>query len=345
MSDEVAIPLAEEADVTPPAALLADEMPFAAHFRRDHYPAPAIDPETWSVTVTGAVWRPLCLYRPGLEALGSRTERVTLECAGHRRTEHVPPVPGLAWATGAVGEARWTGVPLATVLELAGVAPGAQAVVLEGADSGPFCGREGEFAFARAIPLAKAFARESLLAWAVNDEPLTVRRGGPVRAVIPGWYATDSVKWLTRITVIDGEFEGPWETEDYRFIEPGDDGPGTRMTDMPIHALLVDPTPDAPPAAGMIALRGIAWGGIGGVARVEVRVDGGPWREAELGPDRGPWARRFWTATRRAAPGTRQVEVRASDAAGNAQPAEPPANQCGYANNAVHRVTLEIPPG
>jgi DMSO/TMAO reductase YedYZ molybdopterin-dependent catalytic subunit len=336
------VPIADEADATPSAALLAPDMPFAAHFRRDHFPAPDLHPQAWSLDVGGAVRRPLRLDLASLATLGQRTERVTLECAGHRRTEHDPPVEGLAWATGAVGEARWTGAPLAALLELAEVLPGARAVVLEGADRGPFCGREGRFAFARALPLAKALAGESLLAWTVNDEPLPVRRGGPVRAIVPGWYATDSVKWLTQITVIDGEFEGPFEAEDYRLIAPGDDGPGERMTTLPVHALLVDPAPGAVCSAGLLELRGIAWGGHGGVARVDVRVDDGPWRPAELAPSRGPWARRFWRASRRVAPGARRISVRATDAAGAPQPEAVPANRYGFANNAVHRVRLEV---
>jgi DMSO/TMAO reductase YedYZ molybdopterin-dependent catalytic subunit len=334
-----AVPIADLAAATPPAALLQEDMAFAAHFRRDHYPAPAVDPRSWSLVVEGAVRRPLCLGLPGLRALArARTQRVTLECAGHRRTEHDPPAPGLAWEVGAVGEARWTGVPLAAVLELAGLERSGHCVVLEGADRGPFAGRAGEHAFARALPLAKALAPETVLSWEVNGEPLPVDRGGPVRAVVPGWYATDSVKWLTRVTVLEGEFDGPWETEDYRIIRHGEEGPGERMHAMPVHALLVDTRP----AEGQVALRGIAWGGEDGVCRVDVRLDGGPWRPGALGPDRGPYARRFWCATRRAAPGRRCIEVRAVDRAGITQPLEVPANVCGYANNAVHRVMLEI---
>ena len=328
-----AIEIADVAAATPAEALLAEDMPFAAHFRRDHYPAPDVRPETWSVEVVGAVRRPLLLCRPGLEALGAQTERVTLECAGHRRSEHVPPAAGLAWATGAVGEARWTGARLADVLARVGLQPGARFVVLEGADRGAFEGRDGSFPFARALPLGKALAPESILAWAVNDAPIPVDRGGPVRAVIPGWYATDSVKWLTRITVLEGEFDGPWETDDYRIIEHGEPGPGRRMTELPIHALCLRAQRDE----AFVDLAGVAWGGRGGVERVDVRIDGGPWRAAELGADRGPWARRFWHARRRAGS---VVEVRATDMAGAAQPADVPHNVCGYANNAVHRVTL-----
>src|SRR5690349_24930460 len=101
-------------------------MPFASHFRRDHYPAPALDAATWTLEVGGAVRRPLRLDLASLRAIGAeRTERVTLECAGHRRVEHDPPAAGLAWAAiGAVGEARWTGTRLAELLRLAEPLPG-----------------------------------------------------------------------------------------------------------------------------------------------------------------------------------------------------------------------------
>jgi DMSO/TMAO reductase YedYZ molybdopterin-dependent catalytic subunit len=103
---------------------------------------------------------------------------------------------------GAVSEARWSGTPLAAVLARAGVLPGARAVVLEGAERGPFAGLGGTHAFARALPLAKALRLDTLLAWAVASRPVPLERGGPVRAIVPGWYATDSVKWLTRVTVL-----------------------------------------------------------------------------------------------------------------------------------------------
>ena len=163
-----AIPLADLADATPLNALLLDEMPLGAHFRRDHFPAPDVRPAEWALQVTGAVRRPLTLDVDALRRLGGRSERVVLECAGHRRTEYAPAVPGLAWAEGAVGEARWTGAPLAAVLERAGVLASARSVVLEGADSGPFEGRDGEHPFARELPLAKALAPETTLTWAVN---------------------------------------------------------------------------------------------------------------------------------------------------------------------------------
>ena len=332
------------ADATPLSALLLEEMPLEAHFRRDHFPAPDVRPTQWAVEVTGAVRRPQRLDGAALRALGQRTETVVLECAGNRRTEYSPPVPGLAWAEGAVGEARWTGTPLATLLERAGVLPSATGVALEGADCGPFDGRDGSHPFARALPLVKALATEVALVWEVNGAPIPVRRGGPVRVIVPGWYATDSVKWLVRVTVLEHEFTGPWEAEDYRYRAPGETGPGERMTSLPVHALVVEPGARAALAPGVVSVRGAAWGGSGGVDHVDVRIDGGRWLPAQLGPSRGAYARRFWSAQWPATPGRHHIEVRATDASGQAQPEGVRWNPGGYANNAVHGVTVFVSP-
>ncbi|HEX4365098.1 MAG TPA: sulfite oxidase [Solirubrobacteraceae bacterium] len=339
---DCAIPVADVADATPLSALLIDEMPLGAHFRRDHYPAPALDSASWSLEVGGAVRRPLCLDVAQLRRLGAQTERVVLECAGHRRSEYEPAVPGLTWAEGAVGEARWTGAPLAAILERAGVLPTASVVVLEGADAGPFAGRDGSHPFARGLPLDKARAPETMLVWEVNGAPIDRRHGGPVRAIVPGWYATDSVKWLTRITILEGEFDGPWEVDDYRLLPAGDKGPGERMTTMPVHALVVEPCEDSGQRPGPATARGVAWGGEGGIALVEMRIDGGPWRRADLGPSRGAYARRFWKAPWIASAGRHRIEVRATDATGRCQPEQVRWNQRGYANNAVHGAWVSV---
>src|SRR4051794_29907058 len=101
---------------TPPEALLAEEMPLEAHFRRDHFPAPDLDPATWELSVGGAVQWPLRLAPAERQALGRRREVATRGGGGHRGIEPPPPVPGLAWALGAVGEAHWTGAPLRALL-------------------------------------------------------------------------------------------------------------------------------------------------------------------------------------------------------------------------------------
>ena len=328
------------ARATPMDALGREDVGLADHFRRDHFPHPAQDPGSWSVAVGGLVGLPRSFSLDELRALPSGTLRVVLECAGNRRSEFEPMPEGLPWEAGAVAEAEWTGVRLADVLVLAGgVQPEATAVVLEGADAGAVP-RGGVERFSRALPLAKALDPDTLLAFAAGAEALPVERGGPVRAIVPDWYATDSVKWLSRIEVIAGEHDGWYEAHDYRLRAPGESGAGERLGQLPVHALILGPADGDAAAAGPVEVSGIAWGGSGGVAEVCVNVDDGPWLPARLGPDRGRFARRFWNIEVSLERGDHTLAVRARDAAGANQPLSPPPNQDGYANNSVHRVRV-----
>lgn len=319
------------AEATPVAALGRARMSPSEHFRRDHFPAPPLTAQTWAVSVGGAARAPLAFAFADLVELAAIEQRVVLECAGHRRTEHDPVPKGLAWGIGAMGEATWTGIPLARVLEL--VAPHADAryVELIGADEGEVP-RGGVERYSRTIPIEKA--QDTLLAYAVEGEPISTTRGGPVRAIVPGWYATDSVKWLTRIELRHDLGHGFFDAEDYYFRAPGETGRGVRLSAMPIHALITSPDP------GLI--RGTAWGGNGGVAHVDVSIDDGPWQRAHLGAPRGRWARRFWRLPWEPTAGEHVLAVRATDASGAEQPSTPRPNVGGYANNSVHRVTCWV---
>jgi sulfane dehydrogenase subunit SoxC len=327
---------------TPLEALDREEIPSEIHFVRDHFPAPAAGLAPWSLKLTASspgsdqlTSAELDLER--LRSLPQRTLTVVLECAGHRRAEFEPMPPGLPWAVGAVAEAIWTGPSLATALELIGVPAAAREVVLEGADSGHIDEVPGIHHFARSLPLAKALDPDILLALEMNGGPIPVDRGGPVRAIVPGWYATDSVKWLRRIWFTDDEFDGYFQAQDYRFLAPGEPGPGRRMSDLPVHALI---TTTATTAAGEVSVRGVAWGGTGGVAEVLVCVDDGSWARARLDPARGPYTRVGWRAQIKVTPGRHELACRAIDAAGQTQPDRPPPNAQGYGNNAIHRVSI-----
>ena len=196
---------------TPLASLQLPEIPTELHFVRDHFTVPAIDAGAWELELLGHKRR-LTLSVDDIRDLPRRTLRVVLECAGHRRTEMRPTPPGLPWAVGAVAEARWTGTSLATLLRHAGIPSGTLEVVLEGADGGEIEGVDGTHQFARSLPLPKALSADVLVAYETNGQPIPVARGGPVRAIVPGWYATDSVKWLSRIWFTSqpfGGFPGP----------------------------------------------------------------------------------------------------------------------------------------
>ena len=325
----------ENARPTPLWALELGELPTDHHFRRDHFGVPELDPAGWRLEVAGAVEQPLSLSLAQVQALPAQTLKVVLECAGHRRTELDPPAEGIPWGAGAVGEARWAGAPLRELLALARPSRRAAAAVLEGADRGPFAHLAGEFSFARCLPLAKALDRDTLLAWQMNGAPLPAAHGAPLRAVVPGWYATDSVKWLVRIELIEGEYDGPFEALDYRL---GDD----RLTELPVHALVTSPAEGAEVIPGPLDVGGVAWGGRGGGKAVEVRIDGGDWDAAACDPPAGPYALTRWRARVELSPGGRTIAVRATDGAGRSQPETPLWNPRGYANASVHRVRVRV---
>jgi DMSO/TMAO reductase YedYZ molybdopterin-dependent catalytic subunit len=135
-----------------------------------------------------------------LRDMPSETRVAVLECAGNSRVFLVPQVEGAQWELGAVGNAEWTGVPLAALLERAGMEENACEIVLEGAD----CGMQKEtpvppvpISYARSLPRNKTIQREVLIVYQMNGRELPPDHGYPVRAIVPGHYGMASVKWLT----------------------------------------------------------------------------------------------------------------------------------------------------
>ena len=212
------------------------EMPFSAvdsfitptksFYVRTHFPIPAIDRNVWSLCVEGEVEKPFGVNYEELIALPSMTVPVTLECAGNNRNFLQPQVKGVQWHLGAVGTAEWTGVPLSVLLDRATLTPSGTEIVLEGADCGMLEDPKsppGELKFARSIPLEKA-RRDVLLAYKMNGEDLAPEHGFPLRAIVPGWYAMASVKWLQRIIITDRPFTGYYQTIDYAYWKKTDYG-------------------------------------------------------------------------------------------------------------------------
>ncbi len=191
-----------------PALLGGVVMPNARFYVRNHFQIPVLDAATFRLAVGGLVERPLSLSLRDLHNMRSHTLAVTLECAGNGRTLFDPPIAGEKWNLGAVSTAEWTGVPLAEILDRAGVRRGAREVVFRGADGGVVDGGSEPIRFERSLPLDQARDPDVLVAYAMNGEPLPIQHGQPLRLVVPGWYAVASVKWLTEIEVIDDPFKG-----------------------------------------------------------------------------------------------------------------------------------------
>jgi DMSO/TMAO reductase YedYZ molybdopterin-dependent catalytic subunit len=185
----------------------------------------------------------------------------------------------------------------------------------------------------------------------MNGAPLPPQHGFPLRLVVPGWYGMASVKWLTRIRVLDAPFQGYQNRVAYRWRTDEDD-PGVPLERIQVRSLMVPPgTPSFMPrsrtvGAGPVTLEGRAWSGEGDVLRVEVSVDdGATWADAALGPMPEPAAWRAWTFAWDAAPGDHVLRCRATDATGTIHPAEPAWNVGGYANHAVQRIVVRVVPG
>src|ERR1700730_16201023 len=237
--------------------------PTKAFYVRTHFPIPKIDRKNWRLSVEGEVEKPFGLRSDELLKLESRKIPVTLECAGNNRNFLEPKVKGVQWGLGAVGNAEWTGVSLSILLDRAGVKPTALEVILEGADSGSLEDPKsppGESKFARSIPLAKARS-DVLLAYRMNDVDLPPQHGFPLRAIVPGWYAMASIKWLQRIIVTDRPFNGYYQTLDYAFWKrSGDIAELVPLREMQIKAEIARPVEDeVVPANSNVRVRGAAW--------------------------------------------------------------------------------------
>jgi sulfane dehydrogenase subunit SoxC len=342
--DELA--LAARNHAMPLEALRYDLTPVGLHYLLVHYDIPMLDPDSWRLRVDGAVRAALDLDLATLRSLPARTVRVTLECAGNGRARLHPRPVSQPWLTEAVGTAEWTGVPLAAVLERAGLAADAVDVVFTGADHGIERGVEQDYQ--RALPLAAALDADVLLAYGMNGGPLPPQHGFPLRLVVPGWYGMTQVKWLRQITVLDRSFTGYQNVVAYRLKEHADDA-GEPVTRIRPRALMVPPGfPDfmsrtrfAP--AGEHELVGRAWSGHAPITTVDVSADGGvSWQPATVEPAPGRWAWSRWTYRWVATPGRHELMARATDAAGNVQPVEQPWNLQGMANNMTQRITVVV---
>ena len=279
---------------------------------RSNFPVPVRWP---GLAVAGLVEHPADDL--DLEPFERRRLVVTLECAGNGRAYLDPPAPGEQWELGAVSTAEWSGVPLAAVLEVAGLRPCVVEVVFEGADG-----------YAGSLPLETALHPDTLLVLEMNGRPLPRVHGGPLRLLVPRWYGMASVKWLTRVAPAGEPFRGHFQSETY-VIE------GRHVREMEVRAVVTRARPGR--------ARGYARTGRGSIVRVELSADGGQsFFDARLTASAPPYGWTGWEADWSAQGSAGEVViVRASDSEGREQPLEQRWNELGYANNQARPVTTE----
>jgi DMSO/TMAO reductase YedYZ molybdopterin-dependent catalytic subunit len=322
--------------------------PTKLFYVRTHFPIPKIDKQTWRLWVEGEVENSFEISYDELLKMESRKIPATLECAGNNRNFLEPKVKGVQWGLGAVGTAEWTGVVLSILIDRAIVRPSAHEVILEGADRGKLDDPKspaGELKFARSIPLEKASS--VLLAYKMNDIELPPEHGFPVRAIVPGWYAMASIKWLQRIIVTDQPFNGYFQTLDYAFWKRrGDMVERVPLSELQTKAEIARPAEgEIVPANSHVRVHGAAWTTNGEIIKVELSTDGGStWGDGKLLGEAKPNAWRLWEFNWKtpAAAGKHALIARATDSRGRTQPAEHDPDRGTYMINHLLPIEVEV---
>ncbi|ADH90542.1 oxidoreductase molybdopterin binding protein [Ancylobacter novellus DSM 506] len=301
-----------------------------------------IDPDAFRLEIKGKVGTPLSLSLQDLKNDFPASEVVAVnQCSGNSRGFVEPRVGGGQLANGAMGNARWRGVPLKAVLEKAGVQAGAKQVTFGGLD-GPVIPETPDFV--KALSIDHATDGEVMLAYSMNGADLPWLNGYPLRLVVPGYYGTYWVKHLNEITVIDKEFDGFWMKTAYRIpdnacacTEPGKAPTATiPINRFDVRSFITNVENGASVKAGEVPLRGIAFDGGYGITQVSVSADAGKsWTNATLDPGLGKYSFRGWKAVLPLTKGDHVLMCRATNARGETQPMQATWNPAGYMRNVV----------
>lgn len=297
------------------------------------------------VAIGGAVTKAVSLTLDEVAAAGEPVDVIAInQCAGNGRGLSEPRVTGTQWGNGAMGCAKWTGVRLKDVLAKAGLAAGAARVRFAGLDV-PLT--DGAPQFIKSIPIDIAMRDDVLVARAMNDEPLPLLHGFPLRIVVPGWFSTYWVKMLSTIEVLTGEDDSYYVAKSYRMpaepITPQDkDFATVPITAMPPRAFITSHCDGETVALGQpLGLEGLAMGGDAALERVD--LVGAGWEiPCTLGPDEGgAYAFRRWHVDLPQVAGDLdRIGVRAANVKGAVQPATLAWNPSGYSRNVIERITL-----
>jgi DMSO/TMAO reductase YedYZ molybdopterin-dependent catalytic subunit len=308
----------------------------------------SIDPEAFRLEVKGKVDRALSLSLADLKTGFEPVELVAVhQCSGNSRGFVEPRVAGGQLGHGAMGNARWRGVPLKSVLDRAGVQAGSRQVTLNGLD-GPALPETPDFV--KALEIDHARDGEVMIAYAMNGEDLPWLNGFPLRLVVPGYYGTYWVKHLNEITVIDHLFDGYWMASAYRVpdndcacVEPGQRAVATvPVRRFNVRSFITNLAEgDKVKAEAPTLVKGIAFDGGYGISDVLMSWDGGQnWSETHLGSDLGRYSFREWRTELRLPAGTHELKVRAINRIGQSQPMTPLWNPPGYLRNVVETVRV-----
>src|SRR5437870_7696573 len=282
-----------------------------------HYGTPEVDPGKWQLEISGLVKKPKTLSFADIKARKRKSVTATLECSGNSSN------PGFM---GAIGNIRWTGTPLAALLEECHPLERAIEIVFFGADEKIEKIRDQDFLqnFARSLSLRDVIKRDDiLLAYEMNGRPLEKDHGAPLRLIVPGWFGITWVKWLARIELLDRRYMSKYMAREYVTIR-GEERDGktvwreTSVGPMDVKSVVARV---ARRKDGAVRIGGAAWTDGTPLERVELKIDDGNWTPVELDRrKRAKYAWTFWSYDwKKAAPGEHTLVSRAIDAEGRVQ--------------------------
>jgi sulfite dehydrogenase len=309
----------------------------------------SIDGDKHVIKIGGnAVGKPFVLTMADLRTQYKPVELVAVnQCSGNGRALFNPRVTGGQITNGAMGNARWVGVPLKDILARAEVKDSARQVAFDGLDLALMGGGD----FVKALDIGQAMNGETMIAYQMNGADLPMLNGYPVRLVVPGYYGTYWVKHLSDIQVVDQVFDGFWMKPAYRIpdnacacIEPGTTPAATRpIGRFNVRSFITSVSDGARvPAGSPLAVRGIAFDGGQGIREVAWSADGGQsWREATLGQELSRFSFREFTFGFTPQAGAYDLRVRAFNRSGESQPMQALWNPSGYMRNVVESVKIQ----
>jgi DMSO/TMAO reductase YedYZ molybdopterin-dependent catalytic subunit len=282
-----------------------------------HFDRPVIDAKTWKLEIDGQVNKPMALTLADLKARPMQETVFTVECSGNH---------GFPFFTGGIGNAKWAGTSLATLLKEAGIKENGTEVVFWGTDAGDVERKDREIKmhqnFARSMTLAEAMNPNNILCYEMNGAELPPPNGFPLRLIAPGWYGIANVKWLKRIEVRDRPFRNQFMARDYVTIREEEHNGETVWAETLVGPALLKSAPARVTNKDKsYRISGAAWGAP--IAKVEVKIDDGPWQEATIDHgEESDFAWKIWYLDwDKSAPGEHTITSRAIGTSGQVQPA------------------------
>jgi sulfite oxidase len=308
----------------------------------------------WKVEIAGLVDRPLTFDGQILSDLAQAEYEMVLQCSGNGRSLFAPsaPVKGTPWGRGGMGNVRFAGVRLSTLVDHFGlkVDPRVRYVTVEGVDE-PAAGEQD---FEHSLPLEESL-NKSMLALRMNGQPLPAIHGGPVRFITPGYYGTMHVKWLSRLRFTADESDHTSQIPHYRTprqpIKPGtayaftfeNSEPNWRMK---TKCVVLTPAAGARVPPGEVMVQGVAFNdGAAPIEAVLISSDAGDtWRRTQIQQPRSPYGWCRWQGRLPLTSGKHQIWARAIDALGRGQPADGSIdwNPQGYAWNGMEKIDVTV---